>query len=456
MERKPNYILKFITLILLCYTNISLCAQEIDTNLLNIGDPAPQLQVSKWLKGTPLKSFEPGKIYVIEFWATWCRPCIASMPKLSEFARKHRNEITVVAIDVYEKNVSFEKIKRFVDSMGSRMDFAVAIDRQQWMEKNWLEAIWDHAIPKTFVINTNADIAWIGHPRYLEEVATKIMHNQWDIQQAANKRKLDKYLNELADSIRRQLFDYRNSFSDSEINVLQNQYQVLNLNAGTKTPDSVLSYLNKFIQQEPALDYHEIIVCKKLSALFQINMQESLTYGKKLLSLPLDEVPASDIIIALKSYASKHTLSKPLYELGAEAYDIYIQQIPYPQLAHTPQYYHEMAEWYWMAQNKQKAVEAEENAVNMLQNHADFTPSTSELYKIKLAFYKKMIANKNGIVLIIKLMAAIFLLNYCDKVLLAIQFNEQKAQYTKTVYHFSILPLLNSIVAAQVCDATKV
>ncbi len=38
---------------------------------LRIGDPAPSLTAAQWLKGAPIKQFENGKIYLLDFWATW-------------------------------------------------------------------------------------------------------------------------------------------------------------------------------------------------------------------------------------------------------------------------------------------------------------------------------------------------------------------------------------------------
>ena len=68
--------------------------------LLRIGDKMPDIgDRAKWLKGEPAKSFVREKIYVLDLWATWCRPCIAAIPHTSRIADLYaRHDVTVIGI----------------------------------------------------------------------------------------------------------------------------------------------------------------------------------------------------------------------------------------------------------------------------------------------------------------------------------------------------------------------
>jgi thiol-disulfide isomerase/thioredoxin len=68
------------------------------------GDPAPQLFLPHiGAKGEFTDAFDlakhKGKVVVLDFWATWCNPCLRSMPHLDQLQRTHP-EIAVVAINI--------------------------------------------------------------------------------------------------------------------------------------------------------------------------------------------------------------------------------------------------------------------------------------------------------------------------------------------------------------------
>ena len=65
------------------------------------GKPAPPLAVESWI-GRPVNLAEQrGKVVVLDFWATWCGPCIAAIPENLELLRTHAND-DLVLIGVHD------------------------------------------------------------------------------------------------------------------------------------------------------------------------------------------------------------------------------------------------------------------------------------------------------------------------------------------------------------------
>ncbi|MBC8066497.1 MAG: TlpA family protein disulfide reductase [Chlorobia bacterium] len=92
---------------------------------LMVGDVAPKLEVSRWVQGQPVKTFEPGTVYVLDFWSTWCGPCIESMPKLSQMQREYGQKVIFIGVDVWDYQ---ERVAPFVARMGEKLSYRVALD----------------------------------------------------------------------------------------------------------------------------------------------------------------------------------------------------------------------------------------------------------------------------------------------------------------------------------------
>ncbi len=156
---------------------------------LTVGDPAPNLEVKSFVKGEPVSTFEHGKTYVVEFWATWCGPCRTSIPHLTELQKKHP-EVKIVGVSVWEQDQ--DGVKPFVDKMGDKMAYRVAMDsvpdksssNEGAMAKSWMTAAGQDGIPAAFVINGDGKVAWIGHPMEMDKPLEKIAKGDWDLKVA--------------------------------------------------------------------------------------------------------------------------------------------------------------------------------------------------------------------------------------------------------------------------------
>ena len=83
---------------------------------LKVGDPAPPLKATKWLQGTEITGFATGKVYVVEFWATWCGPCIVMMPHMSDMQEEFKDRgVTFVGFTAKDPNNTQEKVVQFVE-----------------------------------------------------------------------------------------------------------------------------------------------------------------------------------------------------------------------------------------------------------------------------------------------------------------------------------------------------
>lgn len=159
---------------------------------LKVGDAAPKLQVSRWVQGDPVKEFEKGKAYIVEFWATWCGPCRVSIPHLNKIHNQFKNKgLVVIGQDVWEEEQ--EEVPKFVKKMGDKMTYRVALDTVVEGEKSrgkmaetWMTAAGQNGIPTAFVVDKQTRLAWIGHPMELEDrVIEQVLDGTYDLKKAA-------------------------------------------------------------------------------------------------------------------------------------------------------------------------------------------------------------------------------------------------------------------------------
>ena len=203
-----------------------------------------------------------------------------------------------------------------------------------------------------------------------------MVNNNWELKEAVATRNLDKYLEKLDDSLNYELMKYKgDAFKLDYIG----------------KPDSALLMINEIIRNEPKLKYAPFIAFNTFSSLLKTNPRKAYEYGKEVLVTPTYEDPACDAIInPIEIYSDKLNLPAEIYQLGAEARQVAIDQYPYPELLNMAKRYSNMAEWYGRANDKSKAVNAQQKAIEALKSKKNFSKTDLAAFEFRLQQYKNM------------------------------------------------------------------
>ena len=121
-----------------------------------------------WIKGEAPKEWEPGKVYILECWATWCGPCVAAIPHVDGLYDKYSSKgLRVIGVNVWEDGK--EKVADFVAEKGDGMSYPVAYTGKGGaFETEWLKPAEVKGIPHAFVVK-DGKVLLAAHPVQLTD-----------------------------------------------------------------------------------------------------------------------------------------------------------------------------------------------------------------------------------------------------------------------------------------------
>ena len=169
-----------------------------EPEMLTIGSMAPGIDIEHWMQDEdesfePITNFEPGQVYVMEFWATWCGPCVASMPHLSELQKEYADQgVTIISVS----DESLEKVTSFLERevRGGKKNeddepqtygqltsnYLLTTDPDGSVNTDYMRAAGQNGIPCAFVVGKSGHIEWIGHPMRMDPVLKQVVADEWD------------------------------------------------------------------------------------------------------------------------------------------------------------------------------------------------------------------------------------------------------------------------------------
>lgn len=100
----------------------------------------------------PFFHFENDTTYVINFWATWCKPCVEELPYFEEFTRAHQGEkVKVILVSLDFPRQFKSKLAPFVKERELQSAVIALADGRynDWIDK--VSTDWTGAIPATYI-----------------------------------------------------------------------------------------------------------------------------------------------------------------------------------------------------------------------------------------------------------------------------------------------------------------
>jgi thiol-disulfide isomerase/thioredoxin len=149
---------------------------------LRVGDPAPPITITEWLANTPEDTTLRDKFIVLEFWATWCKPCLEAVPHLNELQAKFPVE------DLYFISITDEE-PDLASSVFDRVDFHSIVVTDEYGEThrrfgNGTTGL--SVYPFTVLIDREGMVRWYGKPEDLtENMLERLLRSEYPLIQEA-------------------------------------------------------------------------------------------------------------------------------------------------------------------------------------------------------------------------------------------------------------------------------
>lgn len=145
---------------------LSITSNLFSQTSLKVGDKAPSITITDYISNIPKDKTLKDKYILLEFWATWCAPCLGAVPHLNELQAKYKNRKDLSFI-----SMTYESPEKVMKTL-KRIEFTTIVVSDQ-TEKSHTDfgakKNGNMTLPRTVLIDNKGFVKWIGEPDQMSD-----------------------------------------------------------------------------------------------------------------------------------------------------------------------------------------------------------------------------------------------------------------------------------------------